>query len=110
MNFTYKKNKLEKQMSNASEMKKAFGVRAKRVSQRKDEIIASPNLKVLMQLPKANCHPLTGDRKGDWGLDISGNFRIIFEIVDDPIPETSDGGINTELVTNIRILEVEDYH
>ncbi len=110
MEVEYKKNKLQKQMSNASEIKRAFGVRAKRVSTRLDDIGASPNLAVLIQIPAANCHPLIANRAGEWALDISHNFRIIFEIAHNPIPLNEDGSINTSLVTNICILEIEDYH
>jgi proteic killer suppression protein len=110
MEVIYRKNKLKNQLSNASEIKKAFGTNAKRVSSRLDDILSSPNLAVLMQIPAANCHSLTGDRKGEWALDISGNFRMIFEIDHNPIPLTEDGLLNTRLVTKICVLEITDYH
>jgi plasmid maintenance system killer protein len=110
MRITYKKNKLEKQLSNASEIKKNFGVNAKRVSSRLDDIISSPTLAVLMQIPAANCHSLSGDRAGQWAVDVSGNFRLIFEIDEEPIPKTEDGSINTSAVKNICIVEIVDYH
>jgi plasmid maintenance system killer protein len=110
MEIEYSTNKLKKQFSNASEIKKAFGVNAKRVSSRIDDIITSPNLAVLMQLPAANCHPLKGNNQDKWALDISANYRLIFEIVNNPIPLKEDGGINTIKVTHIRIVETTDYH
>lgn len=110
MKIKYRKNKLRKQLSNVSEIKKAFGVNAKRVISRLDDIIASPNLALLIQIPAANCHSLSGDRKGEWAVDISGNYRLIFEITHNPIPETEDGSINTLLVTDICILGIVDYH
>lgn len=42
MKISYSTNKLKKQMSSASEIKKAFGVNAKRVQSRLDDITASP--------------------------------------------------------------------
>lgn len=110
MKIKYRRSKLEKQMSNASEMKRAFGVKANRVSARKDDIISAPNLHVLMQIRAANCHPLTADRRGQWAVDISHNFRIIFEIDHNPIPENPDGTVNALLVTDIIIVEITDYH
>ncbi|HVT85192.1 MAG TPA: hypothetical protein VHD35_08300 [Chitinophagaceae bacterium] len=110
MNIAYSTNRLKKQLSNASEIKRAFGVNAKRVAQRMADIIASPNLAVLQQIPAANCHPLTGDRKGEWALDISANHRLIFVIDHDPIPQNDDGSVNTILVTDIRIIGTNDYH
>jgi proteic killer suppression protein len=110
MNIQYGNNKLRRQLSSASEIKKAFGEMAKKVTRRLDEITASPNLAVLMKIPAANCHPLTGDRQGEWAVDISGNFRMIFEINQNPIPLKTDGGIDTVLITDITITGTEDYH
>lgn len=110
MRIEYRKNKLKKQLSDASEIKKSFGVNAKRVASRLDDIEASPNLAVLMQIPAANCHSLSGSRRGEWALDISANYRMIFEIANNPIPITEDGSINTYLVTDICIIEIVDYH
>ena len=110
MNIEYRKNKLKKQLSNASAIKKAFGVNAKRIASRLDDIIASPNLAVLIQIPAANCHSLTAERSGEWALDISGNYRLTFGITHNPIPKNEDGSINIHLVTDICILEIVDYH
>jgi proteic killer suppression protein len=110
MQIQYSSNKLEKQFSTASEIKKNFGTNAKRVSQRMDEIKASPNLSVLTQIPAANCHPLKGSRSGEWAMDISANHRMIFEIANEPVPFEENGAINKILVTNIRILKTDDYH
>jgi len=110
MNIEYSTNRLRKQLSSASEIKRAFGVNAKRVAQRMADITAAPNLAVLQQIPAANCHQLTGDREGEWAVDISANHRMIFEISHDPIPTHDDGSVNTILVTDIRIIETSDYH
>ena len=110
MNIEYSSNKLMKQLSSASEIKIAFGLNAKKVSSRLDDIRASPNLAILMQLPAANCHPLKGKRNGEWALDISVNHRMIFEIAHNPIPLKEDGSLDTLLVTILRITETTDYH
>lgn len=109
MNITYS-NKIKKKLSSPSEIKKAFGTMAKKVQNRLDEIIASPNLKVLMQIPSANCHPLFGNKIGEWAVDISANHRMIFEINQDPVPKKDNGEIETIEVIDIRIIETTDYH
>ncbi|EIM73189.1 killer suppression protein HigA [Nitritalea halalkaliphila LW7] len=50
------------------------------------------------------------DRKGELAVDVSGNYRMIFEPLHDPIPKKDDGGLNWEEVTKIQINEIEDYH
>lgn len=110
MKIRYSSNKLAKQFSNATEIKKAFGTMAPKVSQRIDEMISSDNLAILKQIPAAKCHELWGDRKGEWAVMISKNFRIIFEPDHDPIPKGKQGEVDAILVTDILITKTEDYH
>ena len=111
MNVDFKSNKLQKQLTIPSEIKKTFGVNAERVSQRMDDIKAANNLQVLCSIPKANCHPLSGNRIGEWAIDISANHRMIFIITNNPIPKQEDGGIDRIQVTDIKIITgQEDYH
>lgn len=34
-----------------------------------------------MDLPGLRLHPLKGDRRGTWAVDVSGNWRVTFEFV-----------------------------
>jgi proteic killer suppression protein len=110
MTITYKNNRLEKQLSSASEIKKNFGVNAKRLSSRLDDLVAATTLAVLIQIPAANCHLLSGNRAGQWAVSVSGAVRLILEINDHPVPKLEDGGINTKEVRSVCIVEVTNYH
>lgn len=33
--------------------------------------------------PLLNIHPLTGDRNGEWSMNVTGDWRAIYIIVDD---------------------------
>ena len=110
MNLAYKNNKLQKSLTDAREIQKSYGTMARKVAQRMEQFLAAPNLAILMALQGANCHPLKGDRNGEWVVNISGNYRLIFEINQNPIPANEDGSINTNLVTDIRIMGKDDYH
>ncbi len=35
-----------------------------------------------MDIQGWNLHALKGDRKGQWAINVSGNWRIVFEFVD----------------------------
>ncbi|MEM1153531.1 MAG: type II toxin-antitoxin system RelE/ParE family toxin [Pseudomonadota bacterium] len=35
-----------------------------------------------MDIPGWRLHPLQGDRAGQWAINVSGNWRIVFEFVD----------------------------
>ncbi len=111
MNIIYKRNKLEKSVATPKDIIKNYGTRAKLINQRLQELRAAATLEVMRTLPKANCHELSGNRKGTFAVDISANHRIIFEPDHDPTPTKDDGGIDWSKVTDIVILEIgEDYH
>jgi len=110
MQISYKSNKLEKSLTIPKEIARIYGNMAKKVNQRMKEFTASKNLAVLKTLPGPNCHELTGERKGKLAVDISGNWRIIFEPDHDPLPLKPDGGLDWQNVTSVKILEVTDYH
>lgn len=97
-------------MTDPREMAKSFGQMARKVNQRLKDLSTADNLAMMRTLPAARCHELTGNRKGKLAVDISGNFRLIFEPNHVPIPKKDDGGLNWESVTKIHILDIEDYH
>ena len=35
-----------------------------------------------MELPGDRLHPLKGDRRGQWSVRVSGNWRIVFRFVE----------------------------
>ncbi|HHG90237.1 MAG TPA: killer suppression protein HigA [Devosia sp.] len=55
-------------------------------------------------------HPLRGDRKGQFALDLHGGVRLVFEPNHNPVPRFADGGIDWAQVTQIIIVYIGDYH
>lgn len=110
MEISYKSRKLEKQLTDPKEMAKSFGQLARKLNQRIKDLSEADNLAIMRTMPAARCHELAGDRKGELSVDVSGNYRLIFEPNHNPIPEKVDGGLNWEEVTKIQINEIEDYH
>lgn len=110
MEILYKTKKLEKQLTNPKDIKKTFGNSAKRVNQRIKDLKAAETLEVMRSIPAARCHELKGDRQGQLAVNVSNNYRIIFEPYHDPIPQKDDGGLDWTKVVIIKIEEVTDYH
>ncbi len=108
--LSFKTKKLEKQLTDLSQMKRAFGNMAKKVNQRMEELKSSDNVDLLMSIPAARCHQLSGDKKGSFAVDISNNHRLIFEPNHDPVPRKDDNSIDRIRITDIQILGTEDYH
>lgn len=55
-------------------------------------------------------HPLTGDRNGEFALDLHGGVRLVFRPNHDPVPSFPGGGINWAQVTQITIVYIGNYH
>jgi len=91
-------------------MQKAFGIMARRVNQRMEELKAASNIEVMKTIPAANCHELKGNRQGEFAVNITGNFRLIFKPDINPVPRKADMNIDSIKVTDIKILGTEDYH
>jgi len=62
--IVFKSNKLKKSLTIPKQIVKSYGNRAKKVSQRMDELKAAGNLSVMKTIPAANCHELKGNRDG----------------------------------------------
>jgi len=108
--LNYKTKKLEKTFNDERKLIKTYGQLAKKIKQRKNEIVNADNLKVLSELPQLRLHPYKGERAGQWSIDIKDNWRIIFSLDHKPIPTLEDGGVDLINITIIRIESVEDPH
>lgn len=62
------------------------------------------------QLQLGRPHPLTGDRAGQFSVDLDGPMRLLFEPTDQPPPTLEAGGIDWKQVSSVRILEIGDTH
>jgi proteic killer suppression protein len=110
MEIDYKTNKLRKSVATPRDIAANYGTKAKLVNQRIKEFEAAVSLYDIYLLPKANLHKLHGEKKGCLAVDISANYRIVFEPDHDPVPKIEDGGLNLKAISKIKILSFEDYH
>jgi len=110
MKLSYKTNKLEKSFTTDKGLAKTYGSLAKKIKQRRIQLESAENLWAISQLPVLRLHQYHGDRKGIWSVDIQENWRILFQINQDPIPTQEDGGVDLKAITIISIEAVEDPH
>lgn len=77
----FRKKKLEKCYLEAKEASRAFGAEVgKRYIQRIKLIKYTRNIDELKQLPGLRCHPLKGDREGQYAVNLNGFYRLIFTL------------------------------
>lgn len=110
MKLSYKNNKLKKKLDTDNGIAKSYGTLAKKVKLRITQLKNADNLEVISKLPVLRLHQHIGKGKGTWSIDIQENWRILFEINQDPIPTLEDGGVDLKAITIISIESVEDPH
>ena len=69
----------------------------KKIHQRIDEIDASDTVEEMVQFHIGRCHPLKGNRKGQYAMDLVHPYRLVFEKIGNEIQ-----------IANV--MEIVDYH
>ncbi len=94
----YRTSKLKKVCTDAEYATKQYGSEmAEKIHQRIDEIASAVSVEMLVQFRIGRCHPLTGNRKGQYAMDLTHPYRLVFEKIDNQ-------------VIAVEILEIVDYH
>lgn len=107
----FRTSKLQKLCSKEREMLKQLGrVMADKLQQRLMELNAADSLADVSHLPPPRCHELSGNRAGQFSVDLEHPYRLLFIPADDPIPLKEDGGIDLSQVREIEIIKIEDTH
>lgn len=111
MELVFKTRKLAKNCSSQKLMIKEYGAdRAKFLKMRLISLMSAIDLSIVATLPRLNFHPLLGNRRGQYAVNVLSNWRLILEIAEDPLPLKKDASVDYSLVRKIRILGIEDYH
>jgi plasmid maintenance system killer protein len=81
MQVTFRTRKLERQYLESAKAIQAYGLKVgRRYIQRVNIIKQAGNLKELIQLPGLKCHPLSGNRKGQYAMTLIDRWRLIFTL------------------------------
>ena len=108
MQITYASKAIQRLCEEDKHQRKQLGEkRAKRLKNRLNELRAVDNVS---QIQLGRPHPLTGDRAGQFSVDLDGPMRLLVEPTDQPPPMLEAGGIDWQQVTSVRLLEIGDTH
>lgn len=99
MRIEYINNNLRKVCTDYTKASKSYGERmAELIHLRIDQLMAADSVDQMVKFSIGRCHPLHGDREGQYALDLVHPHRLIFIRVNDEIKI-------------VRIVEiVDDYH
>jgi len=78
LEIRFKTKKLEKQYIFSNEAIKAYGLQvAKKYITRINILQSANSFEDLYSMPTLKFHPLTGDRKGEYAISLTGYYRLI---------------------------------
>ena len=83
---------------------------ARVIMRRMAVLMAAPALSDVPVTKPERRHPLTGDRAGQFAVDLKQPYRLVFVPVGNPAPRLANGEEDLARITAIQILAVEDYH
>ena len=94
----YRTSKLKKVCTDAEYAIKVYGYEmAEKIHQRIGEISSAISVEMLIQYRIGRCHSLSQNRKGQYAMDLTHPYRLVFKKIDiDRIA--------------VEILEIVDYH
>ncbi|MBO4389107.1 MAG: type II toxin-antitoxin system RelE/ParE family toxin [Spirochaetales bacterium] len=98
MEITYRDRSIARVCTDYSEALRHYGaVMALKIHQRVNEIAAAPNVETMVEHRIGRCHPLKGNRKNQFAVDLVHPYRLVFQKVGNVIQ-----------IANI--IEIVDYH
>jgi proteic killer suppression protein len=82
----FRSRKLEKEYRQHNKAVKAYGsIVARKYIQRVNIIKQARDIDELMNLPALDCHPLKGNRHGQYAVKLTGFYRLIFTLMGDAL-------------------------
>lgn len=94
----YRTEQLRKVCEDASIAGKKYGdAMAEKIQMRIEQLQAAESVEMLVSWHIGRCHPLQGNRKGQYAMDLTHPYRLIFEKVN-------------EQIIAVKVLEIVDYH
>lgn len=98
LEINYRTKKLEKKCENYKTAVCSYGRdMASKIAQRIGEIRAIDAVEYLVKCEIGRCHPLNGNRQGEYAMDLVHPYRLIFTVENGTV----------QIAT---IMEIKDYH
>ena len=98
MEVQYRSTQLRKVCEDARAATKKYGkTMAEKKQLRIDQISSAESVETLVRYGIGRCHALKGDRDGQYAMDLTHPYRLVFEKVN-------------QRIVAVEILEIIDYH
>ena len=111
MEIYFRTRRLRRTFSSHRNLTREYGSRmARTIEMRMVFLRQAPTLSSVPTRPPQRRHMLSGERQGQFAIDLVHPFRLIIEPKHDPVPLLQDGGVDTTKISSVTIVEIVDYH
>ena len=111
MRIAFRTQRLAKTFSSDATLKREFGKKVMVAVRRRMAVLElAPALSDVPSSKPERLHLLSGQRKGQFAVDLVHPYRLVFKPTSTPVPQREDGGIDRSKVDAVTILQVVDYH
>ncbi len=111
MEIVFRATRLAKMFNSARDLQAKYGLDMARAIMKRLAVLK--NARTLSEVPTdkpERRHQLSGRRSGQYAVDLVHPCRLVFKPDHEPLPRRADGGVDTDQVTAITIIEIVDYH
>jgi toxin HigB-1 len=110
LNISFATKRLEKLCNSHKEAVKKLGkANAVLLADRLASLASISKLNEARHLP-GRFHALSGDRRGEFSLYLSGGQRLVVRPSDVPLPRLNDKSIDLSQVESVEVTFIGDYH
>ena len=110
MDLEYKNRELRKCAEQSGYAQRKLGAEQARVFLRRINVLrAAVCFEDLRNVP-GHFHELNQDRKGQWGFDLNGPYRLIVTPLNRPIPLNGCNGYDWSAIKGAVVVEIVNYH
>ncbi len=108
MEIAFRTGKIKRLCERRAEAQRRLGkASAKKLGARLSDLEAAASV---ADLVAGRPHPLSGDWRGQFALDLAGGRRLVFSPDLEPAPVDADGAVQWARVTRVCIEFIGDYH
>ena len=110
MEIHYRTKELQKCAEQPGYAQRKLGSDQAKAYLRRINILQSANCFEDLRNVPGHFHELHHDRKGQWGFDLNGPYRLIVTPLQNHIPTNNNGGFDWSAIKNAIIVEIVNYH
>ena len=110
MEIVYRTKELRRCAEEPGYARRVLGAEQAKVFLRRIYALSNASSFEILRNAQGRFHELRHNRKGQWGFDLNGPYRLIVTPLEDPIPVNAQGGFDWRAIHGAVVVEIVNYH